>query len=252
MALPRNDIKKTKDTREEPGPNCNLIVRHIPVEWKVEDLHELFQPFGTIESIKIMYDLKENYSKGYGFVCFSSTHEAQNAKAALDGLAVQFPGKKLLHLRVSYATVSMNIGNPSRSIYVRSLKLGSQIVDVWEIFKNCGEIEKIVMDTSNPKKCAAYVTFFRKSDAARAISEKNNVILEEGLFPIYIRYVADENVPPSLPGRIINGHFVEIAQKKKMTEEEEKPTNPPFFNSQINSDYMPTSNDSFSFWLDDE
>jgi len=143
----------------------------------------------------------------------------------------------------------MNIGSPSRSIYVRSLKLGSQTHDVWEIFKDCGQMEKIVMDTSNPGKCAAYITFFNKNDAARAISEKNNIVLEEGLFPIFIRYIADENVPPSPPGQIMHGHFIERHKKPKKNEKE---TNPYLNSSSLNYDLMPSPNDDFCFWLDDD
>jgi len=92
MEVPKKIIPKMEEN--EPTPNCNLMVCHVPVEWKAQDIQQLFGPYGKIESIKIMYDLKENHSKGYGFVYFSNLNEAKNAKRSLNGLKVGHPGKK--------------------------------------------------------------------------------------------------------------------------------------------------------------
>ena len=78
---------------EEPYENANLYIKNIPITAKEEDLKKIFEPFGTIKSIKIekeTIEKKDNNetklittNKGYGYISFEN---AQNAKKALESL----------------------------------------------------------------------------------------------------------------------------------------------------------------------
>lgn len=63
----------------------NLYVKNIDDEIDSDDkLRNIFAPYGTITSSKIMKDHRGT-SKGFGFVCFASTEEATKAVSELNG-----------------------------------------------------------------------------------------------------------------------------------------------------------------------
>jgi len=61
----------------------NIYVGNIPYRLSEEDLKELFQEYGTVESVKIITDKFSGRSKGFGFVEMPNEEEA---KQAIEGL----------------------------------------------------------------------------------------------------------------------------------------------------------------------
>lgn len=59
--------------------NANLYVCGLPKEFNQADLEQMFNPFGSIISSKILTDPKTGVSKGVGFVRFDQRIEAENA-----------------------------------------------------------------------------------------------------------------------------------------------------------------------------
>lgn len=57
---------------------CNLYIKNFPPETTGEELKALFQPFGTIESIKLFPENDEK--KLYAFICFEKPENAFEAK----------------------------------------------------------------------------------------------------------------------------------------------------------------------------
>ena len=51
--------------------NINLYIKNLEDDVDEDKLREMFAPYGTITSHKIMRDDKGN-SRGFGFVCFST------------------------------------------------------------------------------------------------------------------------------------------------------------------------------------
>lgn len=67
----------------------NLYVKNISDNVTDESFRELFVPFGTITSARIMKDPADlKASKGFGFVCYSSPEEATRAVTELNGKVV--------------------------------------------------------------------------------------------------------------------------------------------------------------------
>jgi RNA recognition motif-containing protein len=52
------------------------------------DLYKLFSSHGRVLSVHIMVNNKTGVSRGYGFVSFSSPHEAIHARECLNGIYV--------------------------------------------------------------------------------------------------------------------------------------------------------------------
>ncbi|CDO96140.1 unnamed protein product [Kluyveromyces dobzhanskii CBS 2104] len=90
LPIPRSDEQES-----------NLYVKHLPLDWRDEDLHRFFEKFGEIISAKIITaggsvkdqdnrDLKKDElfgkSKGYGFVCFQNPLDASRAMYHTDGV----------------------------------------------------------------------------------------------------------------------------------------------------------------------
>jgi cold-inducible RNA-binding protein len=57
-----------------------IYIGNIPYSMKEQDLIDVFQEFGPVESAKVIIDKKTKRSKGYGFV------EMQNEKEELDAI----------------------------------------------------------------------------------------------------------------------------------------------------------------------
>ena len=79
----------------------NLFVKNLDDTINDDKLRELFAPFGTITSARVMFDeAAGNISKGFGFVCYSSAEEAAKAIAEMNNKVVlSKPVTVVLHQR---------------------------------------------------------------------------------------------------------------------------------------------------------
>ena len=62
-----------------------LYVGNLSYQVTDSDLHDLFAPFGEPDSAKVITDRDSGRSKGFGFVEFSDSAQANAAMAALNG-----------------------------------------------------------------------------------------------------------------------------------------------------------------------
>jgi RNA recognition motif-containing protein len=61
-----------------------LFVGNLSTDTREDDVRELFQPHGTVRSIKLTKDIFSGGCRGFGFVEMEG-HEARAAMAALNG-----------------------------------------------------------------------------------------------------------------------------------------------------------------------
>lgn len=77
------ELKERFDTlkaeRQAKYVGVNLYIKNLSDNIDDEKLRNLFSEYGTITSAKVMIDEKTKKSKGFGFVCFTLTEEAQKA-----------------------------------------------------------------------------------------------------------------------------------------------------------------------------
>lgn len=69
------DQQRYKNSKKK----CNLFVKGFPSHFNEENLRELFQPFGEIESIKI-FPSTDNVPTSRAFVCYKTPDSASNAR----------------------------------------------------------------------------------------------------------------------------------------------------------------------------
>ena len=62
-----------------------LYVGNLPLSYKESDLENIFTPYTSVISCKLIIDRQTMRSKGFGFVEFSSKEEAEKAIKELHG-----------------------------------------------------------------------------------------------------------------------------------------------------------------------
>lgn len=73
-----------------------LLVRNLDRSTKEQELSDLFQSFGTVQSCKIIMDQASGLSKGFGFV---EMPKAGEAKAAMKNLNSKIVGSNKIRVK---------------------------------------------------------------------------------------------------------------------------------------------------------
>jgi cold-inducible RNA-binding protein len=66
----------------------NLYVGNLPYRIDEDSLRQLFTPYGTVESSKVIKDRQTGRSKGFGFIEMTAQAEAEAAIKALNETAL--------------------------------------------------------------------------------------------------------------------------------------------------------------------
>ncbi|MEQ2236810.1 hypothetical protein ILYODFUR_016425, partial [Ilyodon furcidens] len=81
----------TGDSAEAKGTPKRLHVSNIPFRFRDPDLRQMFGQFGKILDVEIIFN--ERGSKGFGFVTFETSADAEKAREKLHGTLVE--GRKI-------------------------------------------------------------------------------------------------------------------------------------------------------------
>lgn len=93
-----------ENTNFEPEtPNPKLFIGGLAWAATDQDLEAAFSPFGKVVSANVVRFQDTGKSKGFGFVEFETTEEAENAKKEIDGK------------EIAGRTVSVHFARPERS-----------------------------------------------------------------------------------------------------------------------------------------
>jgi len=74
---------------QNQGVSNNLFVFHLPASVTNQVLYQLFIPFGTLKSVKVMRHSKTGASRGYGFVQYFSRNSAYQALSHMNGVQIE-------------------------------------------------------------------------------------------------------------------------------------------------------------------
>ena len=80
-----HDSLKALLALKEVSMGNKIYVGNLPFSATKDSLGDLFSPFGTVDSVKIVTDRDTGLSKGFGFVEMSNDDEAQTAIDKLNG-----------------------------------------------------------------------------------------------------------------------------------------------------------------------
>lgn len=72
----RRSPRRYRDGRENPEPNNCLGIFGMSPKTQEKDLIKLFERYGRVNDVQIVYDRATGKSRGYGFIYFEKTSEA--------------------------------------------------------------------------------------------------------------------------------------------------------------------------------
>lgn len=99
-----NDQGGYSSNKNKPpeGPEgANLFVYHIPRHLSDNDLGSLFSPFGHVISAKVFVDKRTNDSKGFGFVSYNNSADAETAIKMMNGFQIGSKRLSVQHKRTA-------------------------------------------------------------------------------------------------------------------------------------------------------
>jgi len=187
--------KKERGVREQSF--TNVFVKNLPEEWAKEKLDEVFSKCGNITSSVIVSD-KDGKSRGFGFVNFSTTEEAEEAVQTLNN--VEHDGKKLFvgraqkkeerekQLREQFEQLKVERHKKFAGVNLYVKNLADTITEdrLREEFAKFGAITsaKVMHDDKEKSRGFGFVCFSTPEEATKAVTEMNGRMLESK--PLYV------------------------------------------------------------------
>ncbi len=150
-----------------------------------DEVRNLFEAIGPVQSCKIIREKFNQSSLGYAFINFTSGEDAQAAIDSLNGIPLQ--GKTI---KVSYARPSSNTIK-NANLYIAYLPKTFTQADLDTYFSVHGKIitSKILTDTSTGlSRGAGFVRYDRHTEAESAISALNGTLLPGCTQPILVKF----------------------------------------------------------------
>jgi RNA recognition motif-containing protein len=160
----RSEVKQNAEAiKDDP---TNLIVNYLPVYFDKDDLRAMFEPYGNIQSLIVMYNNRgqRKKSRGYGFVKFSTAKEAQAAIAGVDGT------------RFQHKTIKVSVARPGRArkcsnLFISRLPIDWETSDLERVFKPFGHIVecRVLKFTDGVSRRCGFVRYDKDEEAQQAL-----------------------------------------------------------------------------------
>jgi polyadenylate-binding protein len=175
----------------------NVFVKNLDEKVDDEQLKKLFGAFGPIKSAVVMRD-EEGKSKGFGFVNFENSDDAEKAVAELhekdyEGKTIfvgraQKKGERESELRAKFEQIKMDHMTKYQGVnlYIKNLDDDIDDTKLRGIFDQFGTITsaKVMSDPKSQSKGFGFVCFSTPEEATKAVTEMNGKIV--GSKPLYV------------------------------------------------------------------
>lgn len=169
----------------------NIFVKNLNPKVTEKDLTEKFSEYGKITSLVIMYD-NNNVSKGFGFINYSTSEEAQ--KAVESAHETEFVGQKIYVAKAQKRSERLNelrkqfeqrkLKYQESNLYIKNLD--DQIDDnkLFELFSKYGKIisARVMKDENNFSKGFGFVCFSTPEEAQKAFNENGRMHFSKPLY----------------------------------------------------------------------
>jgi len=195
------EVSAFKSKKERGGLNknkfTNIYVKNLPETASKEKVEELFSKFGKITSSMVAFE-KENKSRAFGFINYSTAEEAQAAVTGLNNtdwmerkLYVARAQKKEerekeLHERFEQLKVDRQKKWAGVNLYVKNLADDISHERLREEFAKFGAIESahVMSDPNHKSRGFGFVCFSTPEEATKAVTEMNGRLVENK--PLYV------------------------------------------------------------------
>jgi len=190
--------ERLEELGNQPKKFTNVFTKNFGENISEDQLRDLFKPYGSILSLKIMMDDDINKSKGFGFISFETPEEAEQAVTALHDS--DFHGRKLYcsraqkkaerqqELKKRFEILKMERMNKYQGVnlYVKNLDDGIDSDKLREAFTKFGSITsaRVMEDEKGNSRGFGFVCFSSPEEATKAVTEMNGRILVSK--PLYV------------------------------------------------------------------
>ncbi|POS85237.1 hypothetical protein EPUL_002042, partial [Erysiphe pulchra] len=174
----RSNFGNSRDssfTRDRPfsppadlTPNPNIYVGNLVFHVTEDDLKKEFSSFGPIKNAIIAVDSR-GLSKGFGYVEFESTEQAQAAIAAKNQMV--FEGRRLIVNYQAKTRRSTKENPPSKTLFVGNIAFEMTDAELNKLFRevrNCSDIRVAVDRRTGQPRGFAHAEFLTVEDATAA------------------------------------------------------------------------------------
>ncbi|RWS07780.1 apoptosis-promoting RNA-binding protein TIA-1/TIAR-like protein [Dinothrombium tinctorium] len=195
--IPRRE--RDKAMGEKSKKFTNVYVKNFPDEIDDDEkLFQMFSPFGTIVSAKVMKD-ENGKNKGFGFVSFEEPEQAEKAVNEMSGKdgpngktlyvgRAQKKAERQTELKRKFEQYKMERINRYQGVnlYVKNLDDTIDDEKLRKEFSPFGSITsaKVMTDSNGRSKGFGFVCFSTPEEATKAVTEMNNRIV--GSKPLYV------------------------------------------------------------------
>lgn len=189
--------RKERLASNSPKKFTNVYVNNLDTAVDEDQLKNLFQEFGIIQSAVIMKD-ESGKSRGFGFVNFESPESAQRAVEALNNKEIN--GKQLyvgraqkkmerehdLRQKFEQLKIEQMSKYQGVNLYIKNLDDDMDDDKLRSLFDSFGTITsaKIMRDTKGHTKGFGFVCYSTPEEATKAATEMNGKMV--GSKPLYV------------------------------------------------------------------
>ncbi|KAK9849372.1 hypothetical protein WJX84_011388 [Apatococcus fuscideae] len=194
--------------------HSNVFVRGLPLHLSEEDLRGLFAQYGSVETCRLVVDLKTGASRGYGFVNLQTVEQASAAISSLNGTIL---GDRPLEVRLADAEPKDKLTGqqPSNNLYIRNLPLTTRDSELGTLFAPFGTVleKKVLAPVEGARGAGALVRMATQQEAAAAIEGLHNRLPLGSALPLLLRYAdTPEEKARKIAKRDRNGMAIQHVQ----------------------------------------
>ncbi|CAI5454676.1 unnamed protein product [Caenorhabditis angaria] len=170
-----------RDPAARRSGNCNIFIKNLDKDIDNKSIYDTFSLFGNIASCKVAVD-EEGISRGYGFVHFENESSALNAIEKVNGMLLS--GKKVyvgkFQSRGQRLREFGDTGRKFTNVFVKNFGDNLDDEKLVKLFEKFGTISSatVMKDAAGKPKGFGFVAYAEAEDAAKAVEEMNDQILE--------------------------------------------------------------------------
>lgn len=202
-----------------PYPNGSLYVGDLRQDVGESDIYDAFKECGTILSVRVCRDVKDQRSLGYAYVNFQNAENAQKALDTLNGKELKGKPCRVMWSRRDPSQRKSNEGN----LFVKGLKPTVKLVELQDVFSHFGTIASCKVQTREDgvSLCYGFVQFEKPEDSVKALEASKND--QDHFKSLGEKLVVEKFVPKRMRGSNANEIFTNLYVKnigKKFTVED--------------------------------
>jgi len=255
----KSKIEFKKPEKEKPWLNKNenpetVFVNKLPPTIEKSELREIFEKYGNIKDIRLMY----RSNRAFAYIDYETSEES-HASLVLNDTEVK--GKKI---QVAISNPSLKkteiteIKQDNKELYLSNLPFSINIEKLKEIFSKYGEVKdvRLITKSNNQPVGTGFIEYFDKESAFKGLAV-NGTEIDGRIINVTISDNRNKNakkqiqqkkekqiqIKPMLPRRMMNHSFQNRPSTKlKITNKKSKPEN----NNEVANESMKSSTTSKS------